>query len=661
MRNAISPASLAPSFRHCDGDEYRSFLASLPVTPSFRRMRLRYRRNFIERWPRIEDWFNAPFQERVGRLRGETQKAPSYPVSYRARSYLFYLTLTGRVQLDYDWLLAIGDLCVSPIADALNIDLGIPKLAAEGVRHGYRPSSVGVSMSWVVSRIALHAGIRSAEEVRQHHIIELLDAIERFEERHDISSFRASEIAERKRCWRINTRQLQLLLYHRGQVTAFPVMPSKRREPPPSDRPIMQAAIDRWIDIRWLTLSPATVDHQVVSLRHFMAHLADLTRDQALSFVAAMAEDARSQTGRLLSTYARRARIAAIVMFFRDAIAWSWPDMPKRPLLDHRDMPRTPKRIPRYIPADELARLMVAIADLPCPYQRAALLIARWSGARRGEICRLAVDCLDAYPNGTPRLRLPAGKTLKERMVPLHEEAADALRAVIALRRRGPERPLHDQRTGTKVRYLFLRRGRPMSPFYLFDYSLRDACAAAGLVDAAGRPTVTAHRFRHTVGTQLAERGAKLHTIMSVLGHESPHMSMIYARISDAEVLRDYRSVLEPGAIIAGAGAEAIRTGALSGPAIDWLRSNFFKTELELGHCLRLPSEGPCECDLYLNCSRFVTTPAYASRLRERRDLELTLADDARERAWPREVERHCGIARRIEQLLSELGGAAET
>jgi integrase len=39
---------------------------------------------------------------------------------------------------------------------------------------------------------------------------------------------------------------------------------------------------------------------------------------------------------------------------------------------------------------------MTAVADLPCPYQRAALLVARWSGARRGEICRLTVDCLDA-------------------------------------------------------------------------------------------------------------------------------------------------------------------------------------------------------------------------------------------------------------------------
>src|SRR5712671_5463040 len=137
-------------------------------------------------------------------------------------------------------------------------------------------------------------------------------------------------------------------------------------------------------------------------------------------------------------------------------------------------------------------------------------------------------------------------------------------------------------------------------------------------------------------------------------------MSMIYARISDAEVLRDYRSVLEPGAMIAGAGAEAIRAGVLSAEAVDWLRSNFLKTELELGHCLRLPSEGPCECDLYLSCARFVATPAYAPRLRERHRLELSLADDARNRAWPREVERHCGIARRIEQLLSDLGEEVE-
>ena len=84
--------------------------------------------------------------------------------------------------------------------------------------------------------------------------------------------------------------------------------------------------------------------------------------------------------------------------------------------------------------------------------------------------------------------------------------------------------------------------------------------------------------------------------------------------------------------------------------------AEFSKTELELGHCLRLPQEGPCECDLYLSCAKFVTTPEYAPRLRRRRRRELELIEDARSRGWQREVERHQGTIRRLEQLLVELG-----
>ena len=56
----------------------------------------------------------------------------------------------------------------------------------------------------------------------------------------------------------------------------------------------------------------------------------------------------------------------------------------------------------------ELDRLMVAIEDLDNPHQRTALLLLRWSGARRGEILRLTLDCLDTYPDSHPRLRIPA-------------------------------------------------------------------------------------------------------------------------------------------------------------------------------------------------------------------------------------------------------------
>jgi hypothetical protein len=72
--------------------------------------------------------------------------------------------------------------------------------------------------------------------------------------------------------------------------------------------------------------------------------------------------------------------------------------------------------------------------------------------------------------------------------------------------------------------------------------------------------------------------------------------------------------------------------------ALDWLKTNFYKTELELGHCLRFPQEGPCECDLSLACAKFVTTPQYAPRLRDRLCLERQLADDAQARGWDREA-----------------------
>src|SRR5262249_24426745 len=88
-------------------------------------------------------------------------------------------------------------------------------------------------------------------------------------------------------------------------------------------------------------------------------------------------------------------------VFFHDTTAWGWPDAPLRPLWGALDPPNRPKRVPRCSPTDQLARLMAAVRALSCPYRRGALLIARWSGARRGAVQRLDLDCLDTYPYST--------------------------------------------------------------------------------------------------------------------------------------------------------------------------------------------------------------------------------------------------------------------
>jgi len=63
----------------------------------------------------------------------------------------------------------------------------------------------------------------------------------------------------------------------------------------------------------------------------------------------------------------------------------------------------------------------------------------------------------------------------------------------------------------------------------------------------------------------------------------------------------------------------------------------------------------PCECDLYLTCSKFVTTPEYAGRLRDRVAVEEELIADAEERGRGREAERHQRIRARVIDLLTEL------
>lgn len=136
-------------------------------------------------------------------------------------------------------------------------------------------------------------------------------------------------------------------------------------------------------------------------------------------------------------------------------------------------------------------------------------------------------------------------------------------------------------------------------------------------------------------------------------------MSIIYSTLSDPTVKRQYQDALDrhlgPDVTLAGPAADALPEHRLDPEAVSWLQTNFLKTELELGHCLRTPAEGPCECDLVLSCSKFLTTSDYTPRLRARLAVEQQLINDATARGWDREAERHSATKTRIERLLQDL------
>ncbi len=388
-----------------------------------------------------------------------------------------------------------------------------------------------------------------------------------------------------------------------------------------------------------------------------MTSLAELHREHAEEFLRWLGTRTNQQTGAPLSVSFRRGVVTLITRFVTETAAWSWDDVPARVLFTRADIPKINHPIPRFIPDHELAALMKAVDQLANPYQRAALIVARWSGARRDEIRRLAVDCLDTYPDGHPRLRIPVGKGHSERSIPLHPQAAEVLQPLIDIAREQHGCSRWDASAGREVQHIFVVRGKLLSKALLFDLALAEACTAAGLVDSAGRSSITAHRFRRTIGTQLAEGGARIQTIMAVLGHRTPNMSIIYASLSDPTVKQQYQDALDrhlgPDVTLAGPAAAALREHRLDPEAVSWLQTNFLKTEL--GHCLRTPAEGPCECDLVLTCSKFLTTSHYAPRLHARLEVEQQLIDDASARGWDREIERHRAAHRRIQRLLQDL------
>ncbi|MGI0134006.1 MAG: hypothetical protein ACREBW_03500 [Candidatus Micrarchaeaceae archaeon] len=176
------------------------------------------------------------------------------------------------------------------------------------------------------------------------------------------------------------------------------------------------------------------------------------------------------------------------------------------------------------------------------------------------------------------------------------------------------------------TRYLFVRRGKRLSYDYLFAHALEEACQVA----PDSHPTITTIVFGTPWEPNWPNEEHGYGTIMAILEHSTANMSMIYAHISDKEVLHDYQAVLGPGASIAGPYTESLREGRLSQQEPDWFQT------------------------------KFVTTPEYAPRLRQRRTRERELIEDAQSRGWQRKVERHQCTVRRIEQLLSNLGEPLE-
>ena len=147
---------------------------------------------------------------------------------------------------------------------------------------------------------------------------------------------------------------------------------------------------------------------------------------------------------------------------------------------------------------------------------RAMLLLSARLGLRPSEVLRLRLQDLD-WTTGSVLIR--AGKTSRERLLPLPEDAGAALASY-----------LRETRPASTERAVFLTCGPAHSP-------IRSNGFMAKLVNrllrqaGIGAPCSGAYVLRHTLATTMVRSGASFKEVADILGHGSLTTTGIYAKL----------------------------------------------------------------------------------------------------------------------------------
>lgn len=607
---------------------------------------------FIGRWPDPVGFAEEPLSTQL-------------TLTASQRPFVTFLMLTGRCRPGYDYLAhrKIGGLLTQAARSPLAAEVAVFSTAATDLHYS------GLVVKRTTERVLVRLLIATGRPLRELTVADL-DAL--------AGAFRrCAQTRGNASSW-ANDRQLvaaaHRVLFHLGVLPDPPADP--RCRPGLAGRysgvgePLRTLLLD-YCTQAGATRAPSTVKAIASHLAGFgrflgacdppVSDLAVLDRRSHIEPWLAALADARHEDGTAMSVGHRRGQILTVRQFLADIGEWGWTSAPTRPLIFSRDIPRAPAPLPRYLPPDADRRLSSALQQLSQAGTRAlarlhadALLLARATGLRIGELRDLELDCVHQIDGHGAWLKVPLGKLATERMVPLDEETVALIDRIAA--RRTPGRPLAHPRTGRPVAFLLVHQGRRVSAQALRE-ELARACATADL------PTITPHALRHTFATGLVNAGVSLQALMQLLGHVSAAMSLRYGRLFDTTVREEYeRALTQTKAQLAAAPAQAIGpvgTGAplplvqVTGGA-DWKDTATIKSRLAGGFCMRAPAQGSCAyAHICEHCPNYRTDAGYLGVLGAQRVDTLALAADAQTRGWTGEAHRHRQLADRLDQLIT--------
>jgi integrase len=270
--------------------------------------------------------------------------------------------------------------------------------------------------------------------------------------------------------------------------------------------------------------------------------------------------------GRLLSAKTCNRIMAAVSSFYEYLIASELYDGRENPIvkvadraaaraagrykppLDNANRQRPVRKMLRVKTVDALPRPMPAetydalLGELRKRRDRAMLELMWEGGLRPGEVLGLQLEDI-SYGQRRITVRRREDHPRQVRQKSRRDRVVDLLegRALPAV----SDYVLHERPADADSPWVFLVGGRGQRRYEPLSYDamvrlFARAAERAGVRDA----WLTPHSLRHTHATRMHDGGMRELTLMARLGHASPDSLKIYTRVSDPQVVREYRRVL---------------------------------------------------------------------------------------------------------------------
>lgn len=372
--------------------------------------------------------------------------------------------------------------------------------------------------------------------------------------------------------------------------------------------------IHKQITLENITLKKITIEtlnRYSYSFRHFVAFLnqygldlntyEDLTYQHTQMFLFYLKQQDMSNSTRAIA-------LSALKWVITHGQVFEYEGFPETQIFDGdeykavkvEDVLKT-KYIPDYI----MHQIEEALKQEDNILLKSLIEIGIDTGVRIGEVLELKKGCITEDFTGKPVLHVKSNKNETERFIPVSRRVKKAIESLEEISEEGRKvldtdvLAIYWQKINKKYAELKQKVFRDHINRFVKRHNITN--------ENGSLYNLNYHAFRHSIGTEMLNKGMEMDEIANYLGHESLHSTAGYVKFKNPTVQKEYKKLGFIGMIVEEISEEALAKADLSEEKLN-------KAALPDGACSKPIDNKGNICANYnmcIICPKFITTPKH--------------------------------------------------